>query len=511
MTNRAEPHIINLTNINDERGGLGVVEAVADAGFTFERFYFLHDVPSDGARGAHAHKRLRQVMIALAGSVTVSLQGHGHRWTFRLDSPRHALLVPPGLWRELTEFSKGAVIGVLASESFDEADYIRDYDDFLAWESENRSPKKVPYVDLARYDGVIGAEISSAVNRVVKSGWYIGGPEVADFESEFAAYCGAAGSVGVANGLQALSLALRAAGIGSGDEVIIQANTFVATALAVAEVGATPILADIELTTGCVDVTSVASAITPRTAAIIAVHLYGHPADMDALRSLSEKHGLFLLEDAAQAHGAMYKGRRCGALGDAAAFSFYPTKNLGALGDAGAVVGLDADLLENVRLRANYGSRKKYHNEVIGTNSRLDPIHAAVLRAKLRHLDAWNDIRRQHARRYADFLSGLHGLAPPHVHEWADPVWHVFPVRLAEGRRDDLRKYLEEFGIGTNVHYPVPVSRQPCFADAGWRQGQFPVAERAAEELLSLPLDPMHTTAEIDRVIERIQAFFREC
>lgn len=502
------PRLIELTLIEDQRGTLGVVEAAQHAGFPFQRFYFLTDVPSDVGRGAHAHKRLRQCIVCLRGGVTVVLKKGGEFLRFKLDGIRNGLVLPPGYWRDLSEFTEDAVVGVLASEAYEEDDYIRDFEAFEAWEREAIQPKSVPYADLNRCHDALNGDLEFAMRRVLRSGRYIGGEEVAAFENAFADYSQATGAVGMANGLQALVLALKAWNIGPGDEVVLPANTFIATALAVSEVGATPVLADIEPDTGSVDVAAMEAAITERTRALIPVHLYGHPADMDALRDAVAGRDVHILEDAAQAHGALYKERRCGSLGDAAAFSFYPTKNLGALGDAGAVTAQDPALLERVRMLANYGARVKYHHELAGTNSRLDPLQAAVLSVKLPHLEAWNDRRRALAQRYLSGLKEVDGLELPAVREWAVPVWHVFPVRVAATFRDRLATEMEAAGIGVNIHYPVPVSRQGCFRDMGWKAGQFPRAEGTAGQLLSLPLEPFHTEAEIDKVIKLMRLFF---
>jgi dTDP-4-amino-4,6-dideoxygalactose transaminase len=329
---------------------------------------------------------------------------------------------------------------------------------------------------------------------------------VASFEGRFALYSGADHTVGLGNGLDALVLALKAWGIGPGDEVIVPAHTFVATSLAVDEVGATQVLVDVEPDTGLMDVSRVGALLTERTRAIVPVHLYGHPVDMDALRAVVGGRDIKILEDACQAHGARYKGRRCGGLGDAAAFSFYPTKNLGALGDGGALLTSDPTMAEAVRMTANYGSREKYRHELAGRNSRLDPLQAAVLAAKLDHLDAWNARRSQLALRYFLGLADVRGLDLPGVRAWAEPVWHVFPIR-APGVRDELQAFLAEGGVGTNIHYPIPVHLQPCYAGR-WREGDYPVAEALGRSLLSLPLDPTHSEREIDFVIARLRAFF---
>jgi dTDP-3-amino-3,4,6-trideoxy-alpha-D-glucose transaminase len=500
--------LVELDIIPDATGGiLGVAEMTRHIGFPVRRVYFLDRIKQGGRRGAHAHRRLKQCFICLRGAVTIDVEKGGERASFRLDDCATALLLPPGYWRDLRDFTGDALLAVLASEEYDEGDYIRDYAAFRAFEA--RQADAVPYIDFRRYCDALESDLDEALWAVVRSGMFIGGERLDAFERAFATYCGAAHAVGVGTGLDALMLALRARSIGPGDEVIVPANTFPGTAIAVSQVGAVPVLVDCAEDTGLIDVDQVPAALTARTRAIIPVHLYGHPADMDALRAAAGKHDLLVLEDACQAHGARYKGRRCGALGDAAAFSFYPTKNLGAFGDGGAVVTSDATLAGAVRQLANYGCSAKYHHGVIGTNSRLDPIQAAVLSAKLPHIDRWHARRRALAARYLEGLAGIDGLALPGSRAWAEPVWHAFVVRVAGGRRADLQAALAAAGIGSNIHYPVPVHRQQCYADRGWREGQFPVAERRADEVLSLPLDAMHADHEIDRVVERVREFFR--
>jgi len=501
------PQVVPIQSIYRPDGTLGVIESYRHSPFSYARFYFLTNLAEDSARGEHAHKTLRQVFVCLRGAVTIDIRTPSETRSFRLDAPDRALILPPGYWRHLHGFAEGTLVGVLASANYDETDYLRNWNDYTAWHAARRR-KTVPYLDLARYAPLVGHRMADAMREVVVSGQLIGGPQVQDFERAFAAYCGTEEAIGVGNGLQALTLALRAYGIGPGDEVILPANTFIATAFAVLEAGAVPVLVDVEEATGLISVAATRTAITEKTAAIIPVHLYGHPADMDALVELVRNRQIMLLEDACQAHGARYKGRRCGALGDAAAFSFYPTKNLGALGDAGAVTTGDRRLAERIRLAGNYGSQQKYEHVTFGTNSRLDPLQAAALKVKLPHLDGWNARRADHATRYLAGLAGLYGLALPHVHAWAEPVWHVFPVRVAGGRRDALIAHLTAQGIGTNIHYPKPIHLQDCFRKRGWKHGNFPVSERLAQQLVSLPLDPTHTADEIDRVIVAVREFF---
>lgn len=357
---------------------------------------------------------------------------------------------------------------------------------------------KVPFLDLRAAHSEIESRLGEAFRRTLRSGWYILGEEVERFEREFAAYCGAKHCVGVGNGLEALHLILRAYGVGPGDEVIVPSNTYIATWLAVSQCGARPVPVEPDERTYNIDPQRIAAAITPRTRALIAVHLYGQAADMHPIAEVAARHGIKLVEDAAQAHGARYFGRRAGALADAAGFSFYPGKNLGALGDAGAVTTDDGALAGRVRVLRNYGSQKKYQNEVKGYNSRLDELQAALLREKLALLDAWNERRRALSRRYLAGLSGL-PLVLPHVPPDNEPAWHLFVVRSPQ--RDALAARLDAMGIGTLVHYPVPPHLQPAYAELGLGPGSFPLSEAIHREVLSLPLWPQMTDAQADYVI----------
>ena len=359
----------------------------------------------------------------------------------------------------------------------------------------------IPFLDLKAPHVELHREITDAINRVVASGWYILGPEVEAFEVEYAAFCRASECVGVANGLDALHLALRAMGVGPGDEVIVPSNTYIATWLAVSQCGATPVPVEPVEATYNIDPALVETAITPRTKVILPVHLYGQPADMDPILAIARKHGLRVLEDAAQSHGARYKGQRIGAHGDAVAWSFYPGKNLGALGDGGAVTTNDPELADRIRVLRNYGSRVKYVNEVQGYNSRLDPIQAAVLRVKLQHLDEWNARRTSLANQYQQGLVAS-GLVLPHVPEWAEPAWHLYVVQ--HPKRDALQQALTAAGVGTLIHYPIPPHKQQAYADAGYAVDAFPFASRMAARVLSLPMGPHLAAAQVNHVIATI-------
>ena len=351
------------------------------------------------------------------------------------------------------------------------------------------------------------AEIRAAIDRVIASGWFVLGPEVEAFENEFATASGVAHSVGVGTGTDAITLILRALDIGPGDEVITPPLSAAYSALAVMMTGARPVFADIDPERLTIDPRAVEAAITPRTRAILPVHLYGQPADMKPINAFAAQHDLVVLEDAAQAHGARYHGTRTGSLGDAAAWSFYPTKNLGALGDGGAVTTSNANVADKVSVLRNYGSRLKYLNEVQGVNSRLDEVHAAVLEVKLRVLDKWNARRAQQAARYAAALETT-PLVLPFVPSWAEPAWHLYVVRVPEDAayRNHVQQQLTAAGVGTMVHYPLPPHRQQAYASSNFSVDAFPVASMIAQTALSLPIGPHMTPAQQDIVIEALMA-----
>ncbi|MDC0124531.1 DegT/DnrJ/EryC1/StrS family aminotransferase [Gammaproteobacteria bacterium] len=359
----------------------------------------------------------------------------------------------------------------------------------------------IPFLDLKAPHDELRSEFNLAFKRVLDSGWYIQGNELKYFEKEFSTFCEVDHCIGVGNGLDALHLILHAYGIGKGDEVIVPSNTYIATWLAASHVDATPVPVEPDVYTYNIDPLLIESAITPRTKAIIVVHLYGQPADMDPINTIAKKHGLKVIEDAAQAHGARYKGRRVGTLGDAAGFSFYPGKNLGAIGDAGAVTTNNAELAEKVRVLGNYGSQIKYHNEVIGFNSRLDELQAAFLRVKLAKLDEWNSRRKVLAKSYLEGLKDS-GLILPFVPEWADPVWHLFTIRSKN--REKLMRALQTSCISSLIHYPIPPHLQKAYVKLGLRKGALPIAESIHKEILSLPIGPHLNRDSSAKVIECI-------
>jgi len=363
----------------------------------------------------------------------------------------------------------------------------------------------IPFLDMKSPYLELQSELDEAYHRVMESGWYILGEEVEAFEAEFAAYCGVRHCIGVGNGLDALHLILRSYGIGPGDEVIVPANTYIATWLAVSYAGATPIPVEPDPRTYNLDPSRVEAAVSPRCRAILPVHLYGQPADMDPLLEIARRHSLKVIEDAAQAHGATYRDRRAGSLGDAAGWSFYPGKNLGAMGDAGGITTNDDELADRVRVLRNYGSRTKYANEVKGFNSRLAPLQAAFLRVKLHSLDEWNRRRRLVAAAYLEGLTGVENVQLPFVPERIEPAWHLFVIQ--HPRRDELQHHLMERGIGTLIHYPVPPHLSQAYSEMNLKQGRFPITERMAQGVLSLPHGPHIPAAHIQAVIDAVRTF----
>ena len=363
----------------------------------------------------------------------------------------------------------------------------------------------IPFLDMKSPYLELKDELDAAYQRIMYSGWYILGEEVEAFEHDFSAYCKAKFCIGVGNGLDALHLILKAYGIGPGNEVIVPANTYIATWLAVSYAGAIPIPVEPDEDTFNLNPELIEGAITERTRAIIPVHLYGQPCDMDAIREVAIRYDLKVIEDAAQAHGALYKNNKTGILGNAAGFSFYPGKNLGAFGDAGAILTNDSQLAEKVRTLRNYGSQKKYYNEYKGFNSRLDPLQASFLRVKLTHLDEWNNRRKKIAERYIDLLSGFPEIIMPFVPDFVDPIWHLFVIRSS--RRNQIQEELYKAGIGTLIHYPIPPHLSGAYSESGWKKGDFPITEHLADTVLSLPMGPHLPEADQKKIIKTITNF----
>jgi dTDP-4-amino-4,6-dideoxygalactose transaminase len=368
--------------------------------------------------------------------------------------------------------------------------------------------KGVPFVDLAAQHGTIQAEVSAAVQRVLSDCNFVLGPQVEEFERDFARFIGCDHAVGVSSGLDALRLALMSVGIGPGDEAILPANTYIATALAVSAVGARPVLVDCDPQTYNIDVGLIEAAVTPRTRAIVPVHLTGQAADMDPILEVASRHGLRVIEDAAQSHGTLYKNRSCGAVGSVGCFSFYPSKNLGAYGDGGMVTTDDPELARRVRRLRNYGQTAKYRHTEKGLNARLDTLQAAILSVKLRHLPRWNKARAAHAERYKDLLVGVGDLVFQQEARYSTHVYHLFIVETE--RRDALQERLDAREIQTGIHYPIPIHLQRAYEDLDYKEGNFPETEHLAKRMLSLPMFPELRREQIERVAEEVKDFFAD-
>jgi dTDP-4-amino-4,6-dideoxygalactose transaminase len=361
----------------------------------------------------------------------------------------------------------------------------------------------VPFLDLSAHHAPLRSEIDAAIGQVIDSGAFAGGPFVAAFEECFAAFCGCTWCIGVGSGTDALWLTLLACGVGPGDEVITVPNTFMATAEAITYCGARPVFVDVDALTYTMDPALIEEAITPRTKAIIPVHLFGQPADMDSILEIARSHGLLVIEDAAQAHGAEYRGQRAGSLGDAGCFSFYPGKNLGALGEAGAVVTNDPELQKKICILRDHGQIHKYRHAMVGWNARMDGIQAAVLNVKLRHLQTGNELRRAHAAKYDEALSDIENVMPPFTADYAKHVYHIYAIRVP--RRDEIVQLLAKMGVGCGIHYPVPIHLQDAYHSLGYQIGTFPIAERTARQFISLPMFPELTSAQIQLVTKSLK------
>jgi dTDP-4-amino-4,6-dideoxygalactose transaminase len=502
-----QPVKIKIRTVNSgPAGNLSFIESSRDLPFSIKRVYYLYGLNENYSRGFHAHRTLYQCFMVLRGYVELHLEGSAGTFHFELSQPDDGVLIPPAYWREMHRLSSDTVIIVLASDDYDESDYIRNYDEFRSWLRSQNKEKAVPYVDLCR-QLISFKDTESTLGQVIKSGHFINGPQVERFESDFASFIGVEYVIGVGNGLDALTLILDALGIGNGDEVIVCAAGFVATALAVSRLGAQPVFVDC-LPDANMDPFKLKDALSERTKAIIPTHLYGFPAEMKAINKFAAEQNLHVIEDACQAHGAFYHGKACGSLGLAAAFSFYPTKNLGAFGDGGCVATDDKFLADRVRQLSNYGSLHKYQHDIIGYNSRLDELQAAVLRIKLPHLTEWNNRRKQLSATYDQAFKNIEGLELAHSISNTSPSLHVYAIRVKNGLRDKLASFLKDRNIETNIHYPVAIHQQNCYFER-FSSLSFPEAEKWAKETLSLPLDASHIQSEIDRVCSEVSKFFK--
>lgn len=475
-----------------------------DIGFVPHRIYYLKNLDYNSKRGFHAHKRLKQVMIATSGKFEIELEGKHKTHSFKLDNPNKAIYIPSGYYRTLKNFSKDTTCLVLASDKYDEKDYIRDYKEFKKWEEHKARISKVDYIPLHREQDFLEPKISIAIKKALQSNQLILGPSVKKFEEEFAKYCGTKYAIGVANGLDALRLILKAMNISQGDEIIIPSHTFIATALAIQDVGAKPVFVDIDMNTYNIKPELIEAAITKHTKAIMPVHMHGLPCDMVEINKIAKNHKLKVIEDSAQAHGASVKEERCGTLSDAAAFSLYPTKNLGCYGDGGIITTSDKILADKLCSLRNYGSKERYKHELPGVNSRLDEIQAAALLVKLPYLDSWNQRRTEIAKQYREGLKNNKDIILPSVPDNMQHVYHHFVIRLKNKKqRNSLQEYLTTHNIVTVIHYPTPLHQETIFLSAQ----KCPNTETVSDTALSLPMSPFLMDKEIQYVITKITGF----
>ena len=501
------PVLVELPVVPADSSKLGFVEISKHCHFYIKRHYYITNENTETRRGFHAHKKLKQFLMVLSGEIKIYLERKGDKYTFVLNDLQKGLYIPPGYWR-IFSLAPHTVLSVLASEEYDENDYIRSYDEFNLFHENKEKILNVPYSTISRCHETLQYHLSKAFEDTIKSNDYIQGNSVKAFELNFANYCNTTHAIGCGNGLDAISLILRALEIGEGDEVIVPANSFIATALAVENCGAKSVFVDCHPKTYSIDADRIKDAITDKTKAIIVVHLYGIPANMDYIMNIAQKYNLYVIEDAAQAHGALYKGRKVGSIGHAGAFSFYPTKNLGAMGDAGCVVTSNTELANKIRILGQYGSKIKYHHESKGVNSRLDTIQAEILNLKLPLLDQWNEKRRTLAKIYFGELKNQKEISLPEVFKDSTPVWHAFPIRVDSSIRSHLINYLNDNGVGTNIHYPIPIHQSLAYRIN--KQKLLPYIEQYSSELLSLPLEPYHNEKEIYYVCTKIKEYFEE-
>lgn len=506
MTLESLHQIISLPKRVDARGVLVPIEFESHVPFVVRRVYFIAKADPTLPRGFHAHRQTREAIVCVSGSCELRLRTReGSVRSILLNDPGQMVVIEPNLWREMHHISSDAVLLVLASRPYEESDYIRDEAGFSA--STAATIVKVSSVDLHRENAAFEPALSAAVQRVTSSGWYVGGPEVKSFEELWAAYCGTRFAVGVGNGLDAMELVLRAWDVGPGDEVIVPANTYIATWLAVDAVGARAIPVEPDPATFNITAETIRPALTERTKVVLGVHLYGQSLDHAPIRRLCDERGIKFLEDGAQGHGAGKGGVRVGAQGHAAAFSFYPTKNLGALGDAGAVTTDDPATAAAVARLGNYGSTVKYVNEIKGRNSRLDALHAAALAVKLPLLDENSARRRALAKRYSEELGNIDGLVLPALPGVdTEHVWHLYVVQCDD--RQGLQDHLGRRGIQTQIHYPIAPFDQQAYADYGLDRNDYPISARIHANCLSLPISATHTITEIDYVCDAVRDYF---
>lgn len=502
------PKLISLQKISDKKTSIHVIEYGDGLPFLVKRNYLVTSTGKPLNRGYHAHKKLKQFMICIAGSCKVKLTNGQENLEFTLQNTEFGLFIPAGWWREY-ELSENSTISVLASESFEEKDYIRDYADFEVYAIAKNKNRNIPFLNLRDLNQSYSNNFANSLDQSLDSGEFVGGKAVTDFEAEFGEYCGVKYAVSCANGYDALYLSLVALGVKAGDEVIVPTNSFIATAFAVSRAGAVPVFVDCYKKNYSIDLKQAATVLSNRTVGIIPVHLFGIPADMDLVKDFAKQHQLFVVEDAAQAHGAKYKTNLVGSLGDIGCFSFYPSKNLGALGDGGCMVTNSATLQKKLRALTNYGSAVKNFHESFGLNSRLDSFQARILKEKLNRLNIENSHRQRIAKIYQSRLENDWIILPKAL-DVTVAVWHVFPIVITSRCRDKVKKHLQECEIETSVHYPIPVHQSGAYQNGSLtsrRAENLKNSEHFSENSLSLPMGPSLSISEAYRVCDALMEY----
>jgi dTDP-4-amino-4,6-dideoxygalactose transaminase/dTDP-4-dehydrorhamnose 3,5-epimerase-like enzyme len=504
---------LNIPTFCDRRGVLSFAEYETHLSWAPVRFFTVTGVPINELRGYHAHKSVKQFLVCLAGRISVLVDDGITRETVLLDSPRVGLLLEPMVWSSQSYLEANSILLVMCSEKHSHMGYIHNYSEFLSLVQQQHEPKKtvkVPFLNVRAATAMVESDLRSAFERVLSSGIFVGGDEVEKFEGEWADYCGATYCVGVASGLAALHLILLASNIGEGDEVIVPANTYIATLLAVSMTGAKCILVEPCRDTRLLDVSRLDAVFTTRTRAVLSCDLYGAPVDYHRVSEWAKGRGILFFSDAAQSHGAKFNNSTVGsdALCDGSCFSFYPSKNLGALGEAGAITTGNKALADRVRLLRNYGSRVRYRNEEKGFNERLDPLQASFLRAKLKHLSTLNGRRTAIATKYLRAFDKIPRLSVPVFLENVSSNFHLFVVGC--DKRDELQAFLKARDIDTVIHYPIPPHLSEAYKDLGFREGDFPITEELANRSLSLPVCPFMLEEQIQAVITAVCSFFKE-
>jgi dTDP-3-amino-3,4,6-trideoxy-alpha-D-glucose transaminase len=499
------PELISLQKIGDKKNCICVIEYGSGLPFVVKRNYLVTSTGKSIKRGYHAHKKLQQLIICVAGTCKIKLTNSRENLEFTLESPEFGLFIPAGWWREY-ELSENATISVLASEIFEEKDYIREYSAFEIFDRAKNKDKNIPFLNLRGLNQRYMNDFVLSLQESLDSGEFVGGKSVMEFEAAFSEYCGVKHTVSCANGYDALYLSLVALGVRAGDEVIVPTNSFIATAFAVSRAGAVPVFVDCYNKNYSIDLNQAAAVLSKKTVGIIPVHLFGIPADMDLIKEFAKRHKLFVIEDAAQAHGARFKTNVVGGLGDIGCFSFYPSKNLGALGDGGCIVTNSGALHRKLETLKNYGAAVKNSHESFGLNSRLDSFQALILKQKLYRLDMENSQRQKIAEIYQSRLEN-DWITLPKALDVTTAVWHVFPIVIKYNCRDKVRKYLQECGIETSVHYPIPTHKCGAYQNGGLvsrKAENLEISEYFSKNSISLPMGPLLSTSEAHRVCDAL-------